>query len=399
LREALILAGGLGSRLRPANEQDLPKALVHVGGSPFIDTLLWNLSRHGIEKFIFSLGHRAEQLTTHLDSLPKNLGAFEYRIEPEPLGTGGAIAFAGEKIAGESFLLVNGDTLFDFNYLDLASLRDSHDAAVAIALKRVADAGRYGSVTVDGDAVVSFDEKLAGKEGLIAGGVSAIATRVLSTLPSGPFSFERDTLPLLVSQSDVVGRPYDGFFIDIGTPESLDKGFSELPQWRSKPAVFLDRDGVLNVDHGHVHTAAQFEWMPGAPEAVKWLNDRGFLVFVVTNQAGIAKGYYTEQQYLEFEKWISRQLAKFGAHIDQTYYCPHHPDGVGQYAFACDCRKPEPQMLLNAMAEWKLDPRRTVLLGDKQTDIQAARRAGIKSILCGSGVKLSDAVQQAVQLA
>lgn len=398
MREALILAGGLGTRLRPANEQDLPKALIQVGGSPFIDTLLWNLSRHGIEKFVFSLGHQAEQLIAHLDSLPKSLGDFEYCIEPQLLGTGGAIAVAGHAITGDSFLLVNGDTLFDFNYLDLALLRDRHDAVAALALKQVANASRYGSVRLDGEAVVSFEEKLAGDQGLISGGVSAVATRVLSRVPQGPSSFERDTLPLLVMDGDVVGRRYDGFFIDIGTPESLSQGSLELPHWRNKAAVFLDRDGVLNVDHGHVHTPAQFEWMPGAPEAVKWLNDQGLLVFVVTNQAGIAKGYYSEQQYREFERWIAGELAKFGAHADQTYYCPHHPEGIGEYGCVCDCRKPEPQMLLTAIADWKLDPRRAVLIGDKPSDMQAANRAGIKGLLCGSNEDLSQVVKQAVQL-
>jgi D,D-heptose 1,7-bisphosphate phosphatase len=190
-----------------------------------------------------------------------------------------------------------------------------------------------------------------------------------------------------------VGREYGGYFVDMGTPESLSTARGQLPAWRDKSAVLLDRDGVINVDKGHVHTPDEFEWVTDAPAAIKWLNDRGFLVFVVTNQAGIAKGYYTETEYRAFERWISDRLAEYGAHIDQSYYCPHHPEGSGVYRRQCDCRKPAPGLLMQLKSDWRLDPNRAIFIGDKQSDLEAADKAGIRGILFHHSDSLLDTVK------
>lgn len=395
MREALILAGGTGSRLGPLTAA-LPKPLVEVAGAPFIDRLLWNLQRYGIERVVFSLGAHAERLVEHLRSLSMQGLQVTYRVEPEPLGTGGGLAFAGESLTDDEFLLLNGDTLFDFNYLDLALMRRQRHLPMALALRRVPDAQRYGAVTLVGELVVSFCEKALCGAGLVSGGVAVLATSLLGRLPSGPSSLELDLIPLLVGEGLVAGREYDGYFIDIGTPDALATARIELPGWQDKPAVLLDRDGVLNVDRGHVCTPEQFEWMPRAPAAVKWLNDQGFLVFVVTNQAGIAKGYYGAHDYATFERWISDRLVERGAHIDFTFHCPHHPDGQGEYGRVCGCRKPAPGMILKAMATWGLDPHRTVLIGDSVSDIAAARAAGIGGVLLSEGEDIEHAVRRAV---
>lgn len=146
----------------------------------------------------------------------------------------------------------------------------------------------------------------------------------------------------------------------------------------SSAAVFLDRDGVLNRDLNYVHSPDRFEPVPGAAEAIAWLNARGLKVVFVTNQGGIGRGYYSEDQLADFTRWIEDWLLERGARIEATYYCPHHPTaGQGRYLLACGCRKPEPGMIRAGIADFDLDPAQCLLIGDQKTDIGAAEAAGI----------------------
>ena len=153
-----------------------------------------------------------------------------------------------------------------------------------------------------------------------------------------------------------------------------------------RPAVFLDRDGVLNVDHHYVHQPERFEWIPGAMEAVRWLNQQGYLVIVVTNQSGVARGYFPESSVHDLHAWVDRQLASQEAHVDAYYYCPHHPEGsVPEYTKTCNCRKPAPGMILQALSEWSVDISRSYLVGDSPRDVEAAESAGIRGYLFTGG--------------
>jgi D-glycero-D-manno-heptose 1,7-bisphosphate phosphatase len=143
-------------------------------------------------------------------------------------------------------------------------------------------------------------------------------------------------------------------------------------------AAFLDRDGVINRDLGYVHRPDQFEWMPGAPDAIRLLNERGFRVIVVTNQSGIGRGLYDEAEFRAFMDWIGTKLAEHGARFDAVYYCPHHPtEARAPYRQTCDCRKPAPGLIRRAIAEHGLDPGQSFLIGDKSSDIEAAKAAGV----------------------
>lgn len=158
------------------------------------------------------------------------------------------------------------------------------------------------------------------------------------------------------------------------------------PSSSLRPAAFLDRDGILNHDTGYIHRAADFIWVDGAIDAVRRLNERDYLVFVVTNQAGIARGLYGETDVLALHDWVNAQLAISNARIDAFYFCPHHPtEGTPAYRITCECRKPAPGMLLRAMREWPVDRTRSFLIGDRQTDLDAAAAAGISGHLFSGG--------------
>ena len=155
----------------------------------------------------------------------------------------------------------------------------------------------------------------------------------------------------------------------------------------TRPALFLDRDGVLNEDAGYTHRVEDLRWTPGAREAVKLANDAGWWLFVVTNQAGVARGFYDLEAVDRFHRAMADQLLEIGAHVDAFYACPFHPDAVlaeWRHADHPD-RKPNPGMLLRAMAEHPVDSIRSVLIGDRPTDVEAARRAGVQGLLFDGG--------------
>jgi len=148
-----------------------------------------------------------------------------------------------------------------------------------------------------------------------------------------------------------------------------------------RPAAFLDRDGVLNVDHGYTYKPEQLEWMKGAAEAVRLLNEAGYYVLVVTNQSGIARGYYDEAAVKSLHIHMQDSLAAHGAHVDAFYYCPHHPEGtIKRLSVHCHCRKPGTGMLEQAAREWPIDIGGSFLIGDKDHDLAAAAAFNIRGI-------------------
>jgi D-glycero-D-manno-heptose 1,7-bisphosphate phosphatase len=166
----------------------------------------------------------------------------------------------------------------------------------------------------------------------------------------------------------------------------------------SRPAAFLDRDGVLNIDHGYVHEQNRLDWTAGAPQAVRLLNDAGYLVIVITNQSGIARGYYDEKAVATFHDYMQTELAARGAHIDAYYYCPHHPQGtVKEFTLRCLCRKPGTALLEQAAREWPIDLSRSFFIGDKDSDMAAAAAFKIRGIKFDStNASLIDVVRRAI---
>jgi D-glycero-D-manno-heptose 1,7-bisphosphate phosphatase len=152
------------------------------------------------------------------------------------------------------------------------------------------------------------------------------------------------------------------------------------------PTVFLDRDGTVNIDRGYVYRPEDFEFIPGAEKAIARLNRRGFLVIVVSNQSGVARGYYTEENINDLQRYIDERLIEVGAHIDAYYYCPHYVQKNGlRSRFACDCRKPQIGLYHRAIKEWSVDKSRSWMVGDKLDDMQFARSANLRGILVGTG--------------
>lgn len=386
LHQAVILVGGRGTRLGPLTD-DTPKPLLPVGGRPFLGYLVDELARQGFDDILLLAGYRGDRMDRFCAEMQRPGLRLRCMTEQEPAGTGGALRLAADLLETQ-FLLLNGDTLFDINLNDLATPPLPTDGGVLarMALRRVPDTARYGTIVLKDGRVAAMHEKGRAGEELINGGIYLLDRRAVDRLPPLPTSIETDLFPRLAAEGAVEGRVYDRFFLDIGVPDDFALAQSAIPTSRRRRAAFFDRDGVLNEDIGFAHRPDQITWMPGAREAVKRLNDAGFLVFVVTNQAGVARGLYGEEHVRTLHDWMQQELRAVGAHVDAFYHCPHHPEhGEPPYRIDCACRKPEPGMLLQAMAEWPVEPKGSFLIGDRDTDLQAAQRAGIEGTLYRGG--------------
>ena len=160
---------------------------------------------------------------------------------------------------------------------------------------------------------------------------------------------------------------------------------------RMNKAIFLDRDGTLNIDHGYVHEIDNFKFIDGTIDALRELKKMGYMLVLVTNQSGIARSYFSEEQFLQLTEWMDWSLAEQDVDLDGIYYCPHHPEGKGEYKEDCDCRKPKSGMLLQAIKELKIDPTQSIMVGDKVEDLKAGIGAKVKmNVLVRTGKPVTE---------
>jgi histidinol-phosphate phosphatase family protein len=385
LEQAVILVGGRGTRLGDLTRV-MPKPLMPIAGRPFLDWLIDEVARFGIPRITLLAGYLGEQIVARYAGRKIGAVRIEVLTEPEPLGTAGGLRLFAGRLAPR-FLMMNGDTRFDVNLLDLQL--HARAAVATLALRHTAPGDRrYDTVKLAEDGIITGILACTPEsEGPINGGIYLLDRAITDWIGEGAVSMESDVFPRLVEARLLRGVLYDGRFIDIGVPEDLVRGQTEIPAMSRRPAALLDRDGVLIEDTGHPHDPLKkVRWIPGAAAAVKRLNDAGYFVFVVTNQAGVARGIYPEAQVQVFHRWMAARLADAGAHIDAFAYCPHHPQAaLAEYRVVCRCRKPAPGMIEDLCSTWPVDRAGSFLVGDKESDIAAAVATGLPGYLFTGG--------------
>ena len=386
IRQCAVLAGGLGSRLGSLT-QGSPKPLLIRGGRPFLAWVLRELSRFGVSEFLLLTGHLSEEIERAIAAmrtmLPRRVTISVSR-EPSRAGTGGAVFHAQDRL-DERFLLCNGDSLFDTNLATLlaAAANDGPEVVGRMLLRQSPDASRSGVVSLNSDHITAFQARPSGDlptaaPGVINAGVYLFDRRLLGRLRP-VCSLEADVLPGLTADGALRGNLAEGYFRDIGVPEDFDRADDELGVLRERRALFLDRDGVINVDHGHVGSREKFEWMPGALDTIRHATEAGWHVFIVTNQSGVARGLYDQAVVKDLLDWVGDEARRHGGTIDDVRFCPFHRDAiVPAFRAASDWRKPAPGMVLDLIRAWELDPARCVMIGDQLTDVDAAASAGIR---------------------
>lgn len=386
IRQAVILVGGLGTRLG-ALTQSVPKPLLPVDGRPFLDILIQDVARFGFTRIVLLAGHLGGQFVEGFAGTRRIAGRdVEIRVvvEPTPAGTGGALRFLAPH-AEDRFLLLNGDTWCD---LDLRAFADAPgDALLRMALRPVADASRYGTVALEAGRVRAFLPRGAASGGVMNAGIYRMRRDLIAMVGEGACSLEADIFPRLAAAGEIEGVVRDAFMIDIGVPDDYAAAQHLLDRHRRRPAIFFDRDETLNFDDkGYTHRPEDLRWLPGAREAVRRVNEAGFFAFVITNQSGIARGHYDHAAVDRFHARMEEELAAVGAHIDEFRLSPFHPDGaVEAFRAESPCRKPRPGMILDLMRDWPVDAARSLVIGDRETDVQAAENAGLRGVLLRPG--------------
>jgi D-glycero-alpha-D-manno-heptose 1-phosphate guanylyltransferase len=383
IKQAIILAGGLGTRLRDALPA-LPKCMAPVAGRPFLFHVINSLRMQGIERFIFSLGYKHEIIEAYLAD---NFARLDYQcvIENEPLGTGGAIQLACHDAEDEQLLVTNGDTLFKANIPELASLHNSLNADCTLALKPMKNFERYGAVEINRQHIITgFKEKQYCPEGLINGGVYILnKERFLANNFPDKFSFEKDFLEAKVMSGTIAGFPQDEYFIDIGIPEDYNRAQTELqhplPDLKkidSSWTLFLDRDGVINEDKvgSYIFTPDEFVFTKEMPAHFKKFAEKFKYIIVVTNQRGVGRELMTEKALKDIHQKMVSGIKEAGGRIDAIYYCTavdnKDPD-----------RKPNPGMIVKAKKRFAdIDLSKSLMIGNNISDMQLGRNAGIYTV-------------------
>lgn len=385
ITEAIILAGGLGTRLRET-VPDLPKCMAPVAGRPFLYHVINYLRMQGISDFIFSLGFRHERVQQYLED---HFSTLRYRcvVEHEPLGTGGAIKLACTQAASDQVLVVNGDTLFRADIEKMAALHTSRDADCTLALKPMKDFDRYGVVSTDAEgAVTGFKEKKHYTRGDINGGIYLLnRRRFLQESWPEKFSFEKDYLE--IPGHRFFGFPQDVYFIDIGIPEDFERAQQELTrsplslsQIDNTWSLFLDRDGVINKDKegSYIFHPDEFVFVEGAPGLFRILSGKFGHVIVVTNQRGVGRGLMSEADLTAIHLKMTTAIHAAGGLVDDIYYCTsvHNDDPL---------RKPNPGMIRQAVLEHpEIDLGKAIIVGNNLSDMRTGRSAGIYTVFVRS---------------
>ena len=392
--KALILATGEGTRLRPLTS-NCPKPMLPINGTPLLEhTVRW-LCRYGVTHIAINLHHCPQMITNHFGDGSAFGIHIVYSYEDPILGTAGAAHKLRWFLAHTPFVIVYGDILTD---LDLSALMAFHSRTVAqdpsarltMCLYPVSNPTEVGLVGLDEvSRITRFVEKPKPEEvftNLASAGILVAEPEILDYIPPDTFfDFGQDLFPrLLEAGISMYGWviPDQAYLLDIGTPEKYLQGQREWPLRHPAihPAVFLDRDGVINYNRSdYVKSWAEFEFLPGALEALRRLAPLGWPTLVVSNQSAIGQGLTTRQTVDDIHQRMIDAISKAGGRIDAVLYCPHHSDAQ------CLCRKPRPELLWEAQARFQLDLTRSFLVGDAESDILAALATGSRPILVRTG--------------
>jgi D,D-heptose 1,7-bisphosphate phosphatase len=401
--KALILAAGLGTRLRPLTER-IPKCLVPIAGRPLLDYWVDRLCAAGIRDARVNTHTHAASVRTYLERI--NAGGCLHlteSFEPELLGSAGTIAANADLADGaDEVIIVYADNFSDVDLHRLLAFHRGHDDPLTMLLFRTPDPASCGIAEVDAAGrVVAFVEKPRAPRGDLANAgvyvISADAYREVAALRASDIGFE--VLPRFVGR--MRGWACEGYHLDIGSPEALQRARRDAPglvarlhpdRAGTRPAVFLDRDGTLIEEVHYLSDPTRVRLLPGTAEALRRLLGAGFVRVVVTNQSAIARGRLTESRLHEIHDAMNRQLAAAGASIDAVYFCPETPIGVDRTVVEHGDRKPGPGMLIRAAEELGLNLGRSWMVGDMISDILAGINAGCRgSILVRTGKGLPEA--------
>ncbi len=380
ITEAIILAGGLGTRLQSV-VSDVPKCMAPVNEVPFLEYVIQYAYQQGIRKFVLSVGYKKEVIETYIKSRNFNF-EITYCIEETPLGTGGAIAKSILQCTTNNVLVLNGDTFFEYNLPQ----HYNENISCTLALKPMQQFDRYGAVSInEASQITAFEEKKFIENGLINTGAYIInKSKFFENNYPEKFSFEKDYLEKYVHQLQFNALVQNGYFIDIGIPTDYSTAQQTLQHKILKldknGALFLDRDGVINDESKkhYVTTIEEFEFLPGVLEAIASFSKIFNKIFIATNQRVVGKQIINENDLLSIHNYMLQHIYKSGGIIHKIYYAK----GIDDTDIN---RKPNTGMALQAKNDFpEIDLSKSIMVGNSMSDMEFGKNAGMQTIFIAS---------------
>jgi len=405
--KTVIMAGGKGTRIKSLFP-NIPKPLIPVNGKPLLEWEIKSLCEQGFNDIILTVSYMADKIQSYFGDGSRFGAHIEYFVEEQPLGNAGALFMINMK---EDFLLCNADVMFDIDFNRFVEFHSKKGGLVTLYTHPNSHPYDSGLLITAEDG--SVDTWLAKEDARpqyyknrVNAGIHVISPKALAYSgikveninAENPVDLDRQILKPLCGTHKMFCYEGTEYIKDMGTPERYQmvskdfaNGIVSGKNLRNKQkAVFLDRDGTINQYVGFLRNQEEFQLLPEVEEAVKKLNESGYLSIVVTNQPVIARGEVTVNELELIHNKMETLLGMGGAYLDGIYYCPHHPhkgyEGeIKELKIECNCRKPKPGMLLEAAEDFNLDLKHCWMIGDGENDILAGKNAGCHTALIGEG--------------
>lgn len=412
--KTVIMAGGKGTRIQSI-ASDIPKPMIPIDGVPVLERELCSLKEQGFTDIIITVSYLGDVIKNYFGNGDKWGVNIEYYTEETPLGNAGALFKLRDRLT-DDFLLLNADAIFDVDFNRMVSFHKEKNALVTLFTHPNSHPYDSGLIIADQNLAVQAwltkeDKRPAYYKNRVNAGLHVISPQILDTVsvdaerigienPDTGKICKVDLDRMLLKPLAGSGRMfcYDSpeYVKDMGTPErfyAVEKDYmagrvTAKNLKNKQKAIFLDRDGTINKYVGFLRDIEQFELLDGVTDAIKKINESGYLCIVVTNQPVIARGEVTYEQLDEIHNKMETLLGLKGAYLDGIYICPHHPhkgyEGeIPELKIDCDCRKPKPGMLLRAAKDFNIDLQKSYMVGDSESDILAGKAAGCKTVLIG----------------
>lgn len=407
--KAVIMAGGKGTRISSI-ASDIPKPMIKIENKPVLEHEIECLRAQGFTDLIITVSHLGHIIMDYFGDGSKvspvtgrSFGVhIEYFVEEVPLGNAGALFRLKNKLT-EDFLLLNADAIFDVDFNRFVAYHKTKGGWVTLFTHPNSHPYDSGLIVADKNGAV---ENWLAKEDVrpqwyknrVNAGLHVISPKILEReLDTPKIDLDRQLLKPLAGSGKMFCYDSPEYVKDIGTPDRYESVGRDFRKGRvhaknlgnKQKAVFLDRDGTINRYVGFLRNINEFELLPGVADAIKRINESGYLAVVITNQPVIARGEVTVSELTEIHNKMETLLGAEGAYLDAIYYCPHHPhkgyEGeVLEFKIDCDCRKPKPGMLLKAAEDFNIDLSQSWMIGDGENDIKAGKTAGCKTALIGN---------------
>lgn len=392
IKQAVILAGGLGTRMAPFTDTN-PKPMYPFSGKPFIEYLIEQAVEFGIDKILILLGYLPNKIMEYLGDGSRYGVEIIYDITPVEFNTGERIYHARDVI-DDNFLFLYCDNYCPIHYAKLVRDYFDNQAWIQVSVYENRDAYTKSNLLIEEDGHIAvYDKKrvTAGLQGVDIG-YAIINKKVFDYISNEETNFEAAVYPKVINNKRMFATVTKHRYYSVGSWEriNLTEQF-----FKNQPTVFLDRDGTINVKAAkacYIESPEQFQWLSGAKEAIKLLNSNGYRVILVSNQPGIARGNLTEEILSAIHQKMQRELEEAGGKIDHIYYCPHNWDD------GCECRKPKPGMLYQAQKDFSLNLTKCIMIGDDDRDMEAGMAAGCKCIQVTEAYGILQAVEDLINI-